>query len=253
MHDEKKFDHEDIYDFDYAGNLVKHEFRNNADFSKVKIYEFDVREKSFNEYEITESGEREIINKFFYDRNKRKTKHEFYSDGIVVFTEEYFYDSDNRINQVKKIYWKDNDQFVTDYYYDMYSCLYKKETRQVGGKHRIKFVYDYDKDNNLISEQFYGPDGEISDKTTYNHDDGIRIRQRMQNGKIYYQIKTYYKDNLPVRNVISDSDYLGHFTTTTEFSYDEHDNVIEEIVYRPDGSRKESTEYTYEYYQTAPN
>lgn len=133
-------------------------------------------------------------------------------------------------------------------------------------------VYSYDDQNRIIKKTLYNPDGSAVSEYVFGYNSSGNLEYRATQNAVtkkvkskteykYESAKSYsqYSDGKFVRrirltkdkkcriietNMYKEEDKLENRSTT---SFDDKDNITEQIVYSPSGSVIEKTKYEYEY------
>ncbi|MBA3633078.1 MAG: hypothetical protein H0W58_09770 [Acidobacteria bacterium] len=133
-------------------------------------------------------------------------------------------------------------------------------------------VYSYDKDNRIVKKTTYNPDGSAVFEYVYGYNSSRNLESKTTQNAIKKNVisKTEYKYESPKSylqyydgkfarrikltkdercrivesNLYKEDDKLENRLTT---SFDEKDNITEQIAYSPNGKPIEKTKYEYEY------
>ena len=188
--------------------------------------------------EIVDTGFSDIVydTRYTYNDDWQKVRGENYNeDGEIIYTEEYFYDSQGYLATEKYvkgselvIYIYDDNMNIVEIeeYYE--GRLYSKTNRtyNADGKILQEIVHHSNRFNEM----------EISVTTTYFYDDNGFLYSRESKSPIPEMLLKYYKDS------------RTETTDTWTYKCDSYGNVIEEISYDTDSSRPNyRTEYRISY------
>ena len=188
--------------------------------------------------EIVDTGFSDIVydTRYTYNDDWQKVRGENYNeDGEIIYTEEYFYDSQGYLATEKYvkgselvIYIYDDDMNVIEIEEYHEGRLYSKTNRTFNAEGKIlqEIIHHSNKFNEM----------EKSVTTTYFYDDNGFLYSRESKSPIPEMFLKYYKDS------------RTETTDTWTYKCDSYGNVIEEISYDTDSSRPNyRTEYRISY------
>ena len=201
-----------------------------------KITKGDTSTKAF--YLFNKQGNlQEKLTDFYYG-SQYKTKYVYDSQNNLI--QNYIYDSygdldkkiiyknDNKGNKIEELIYDENDSLIKKYtyVYDLRGNL-KKEFEYNPQGLKSKKTYKYDLKGNLKKEKFYRSNGELDGKYIYKYDSqGKVIAKYWFTTKVWLTLKLTYKNT---------------------YKYNSQGDLIEEILYKNDGSIENKRSYEYEY------
>ena len=215
------------YTYDNLGNVVK----------KVETDKYDVytTEYEYTEMRVIYDGD-ETRNSKEYQKALDFLKSGNYEAAFLIFRQLNGYkDSVEYLSHFKVCYNKLNYSYPRgdDIYYDSIEYLFDDHGNMVMVDERPSREYTYDANGNAI-KIVYDDYEKITIEQVYNsHGDVVKIDIYDSNGEVY-----------PFYSVDGFGDAF-HVAGTSEYTYDNRDNVVQAVFTRIDGEAY-TTEYTYD-------
>jgi hypothetical protein len=182
-----------------------------------------------------------------YNEKGEKTEElQMQSDGTISKKTVYVYNTDGKPIEIKNYSGDLNTSSGRTILQYGESGLLLRETSYTGAgtESAMETIYNYDSSGKLLSENYtqsythkreylYGSNGKVQGEKSYNTD-GSKADEKYtydDRGNVLEKVTTLFPENKE---------------TTTNWKYDEHNQIIEEISVDPDGSiRKYTINYTY--------
>jgi hypothetical protein len=258
-----------IEEFDKNGNLTKETECQDRNCSKV-----DIEVRIYNDKgQLIEDSI--YTNKWGYHQLIWHTEYTYYSNGDLKTEKKvnetcpdgfddlntYYYDSIGRLIKIHNQNKCDNEHYFDYPIYFKYDSL-GNQIEKIAKKRDTsivfyKNVYQFDKNNNLISDTYYFHEHgslELSSIREYHYDSLNRLTKEkwiISETNADSTSYTYY-DNGLIKSEIRHPKYSDERLSWFEYSYDKKNNLIErQLYYLNDNSRKRKgfkELFEYEYY-----
>lgn len=184
-------------------------------------YEYGNSDNLIKETNFNESGNISRYTEYEYDKSDKLIKKtDFKSDGSITGYTGYEYDSSNNLIRKNNYDADGNVKSYIEYEYDSKNNMIKECNYSSNNNLSYYFEYEYDDSNNMIKQTRYSSDGNVNYYTDYEYNSSNNLEKSIK--------------------------HSGGTLVTTDYYYDENDNLISVKMKGEMGFSNKSYEYIYD-------